>query len=57
MNEEKQEGRRQPVYHIAMCNVKARDKEGLPRSNNQLESWDNALQGMTERFIHPFLYL
>ena len=30
-------------------------EEGLPRTNNQLESWQNAFQGSTETF-HPSVF-
>ena len=38
-----------------MRNVKERQKEGLPRTNNQLKSWHNAFQGSTETF-HPSIF-
>ena len=31
-----------------MWNVKERQEEGPPRTNNQLESWHNAFQSSTE---------
>lgn len=38
-----------------MWSVKARQEAGLPRTNNQLESWHNAFQGSMET-LHPSIF-
>ncbi|XP_076820927.1 uncharacterized protein LOC143466174 [Clavelina lepadiformis] len=47
--------RRQPLFPVHMWSVKARQDAGLPRTNNQLESWHNAFQGSTETH-HPSIF-
>ncbi|XP_076045816.1 uncharacterized protein LOC143028060 [Oratosquilla oratoria] len=47
--------RRQPLFPVHMWSVKARQDAGLPRTNNQLESWHIAFQGSTETH-HPTIF-
>ncbi|XP_076808608.1 uncharacterized protein LOC143451766 [Clavelina lepadiformis] len=47
--------RRQPLFPVHMWSVRARQDAGLPRTNNQLESWHNAFQGSTETH-HPSIF-
>ena len=47
--------RRQPLFPVDMWSVKARQDAGLPRTNNQLESWHNAFQGSAETH-HPCIF-
>ena len=47
--------RRQARFPVRMWSVYSRQQRGLPRTNNQLESWHNAFQGCTET-RHPSIY-
>lgn len=47
--------RRHPLFPIHMWSVKARQDAGLPRTNNQLESWHKAFQGSAE-IHHPSIF-
>ena len=47
--------RRQPLFPIHMWSVKARQDAGMPRTNNQLESWHKAFQGSAE-IHHPSIF-
>ena len=47
--------KKQLLFNISMWNMKEKQEEGLPHTNNQLESWHNVFQGLTETF-HPSIF-
>lgn len=47
--------RRAPNFGKDMWNVRGRTEEGMPRTNNKIEGWHRAIQGMVDS-PHPSLW-